>query len=509
MTAPPRLEMRSISKRFLGVQALDGVTLTVDAGQILALVGENGAGKSTLIKTLSGAVVPDGGQIVINGDPVSLRTPRDADRYGIATIYQELNLFPALTVTENLLFGRYPQRFGKRRGDLSGPATLINWRAARAEARRFLAELDVRIDVDATVGTLSLAHRQMLEIAKALHRDVRILVLDEPTAVLGGGDVEHLMAMVRSLRERGVAVIFISHRLSEIFGFADRFVALRDGRVTGSGNVADVNEDALISMMVGRSLSEIKRRYRSQSTEVVLTAEGITRRGVLADINLTLRKGEVLGIAGLRGAGRTELVRALFGADPIDSGQVTLHGKALFAKTPTRSVQAGLGLVPEDRAYQGLFRELSTAENIPMARMVARRALRASPTADTRLADSYVQKLGIRVPNTRAPVATLSGGNQQKVVLAKWLEAGVSILILDEPTRGVDVGAKREIYDIVDDLCERGVAVILISSELPELIAMSDRILVMHQGRIVTELAGEKVSEEEIMRHAVGVGDGR
>jgi ABC-type sugar transport system ATPase subunit len=487
--------MRSISKHFLGVQALDNVTLTVDAGQILALVGENGAGKSTLIKILSGAVHPDGGQIVIDGAPVDLRAPRDAEQYGIATIYQELNLFPALTVVENLLFGRYLRRTG-----------IIDWSASRKEARRFLAELGVHVDVDAIVGQLSLAHRQMLEIAKALHRKVRILVLDEPTAVLGDDDVEHLKAMVRSLRDHGVAVIFISHRLSEIFGFADHFVVLRDGRLTGAGQVADITEDALISMMVGRSLTEITRSHRSQSTEVVLTAEGVTRHGVLSDINLTLRKGEVLGIAGLRGAGRTELARALFGADQIDSGRVTLNGKALFAKTPRHAVRAGLGLVPEDRQYQGLFRDLSSAENIPIARMVAKGAWRVSPEADVRLADSYVDKLKIRVANTRAPVATLSGGNQQKIVLAKWLEADVSILILDEPTRGIDVGAKREIYDIVDTLCERGVGVILVSSELPELIAMSDRILVMHQGRIAAELSREQASEEEIMRYAVGGG---
>ena len=496
MTAAPRLEMRSISKRFLGVQALDNVTLTVGAGQILALVGENGAGKSTLIKILSGAVLPGSGEIVIDGTPVHLHSPRDAEQYGIATIYQELNLFPALSVTENLLFGRYPRRFGG----------FIDWGAARAEARRFLAELGVHVDVDAIVGKLSLANRQMLEIAKALHRKVRILVLDEPTAVLGDDDVEHLRAMVRSLRDHGVAVIFISHRLSEIFGFADHFVVLRDGHLTGAGQVADITENALVSMMVGRSLTEITRRHRSQSTEVVLAAEGVTRHGVLDDINLTLRKGEVLGIGGLRGAGRTELARVLFGADQIDAGRVTLNGKALFAKTPNHAVRAGIGLVPEDRGYQGLFREMSSADNIPIARMVAKGDWRARPEADLRLAASYKDKLKIRLPNSRAPVATLSGGNQQKVVLAKWLEADVSILILDEPTRGIDVGAKREIYDIVDGLCERGVGVILVSSELPELLAMSDRILVMHQGRIAAELDRQEASEEEIMRYAVGGG---
>ena len=491
-----RLEMRSVSKHFLGVQALAEVSLTVDAGSILALVGENGAGKSTLIKILSGALLPDSGEIVIDGEPVHLRTPRDSEPYGIATIYQELNLFPALTVTENLLFGRYPRR----------ARAVIDWGAARAEARRFLAELGVHVDVDAIVGTLSLANRQMLEIAKALHRNVRILILDEPTAVLGGDDVEHLKKMVRTLRDHGVAIIFISHRLSEIFGFADQYVVLRDGRRTGSGLVADINEDALVSMMVGRLDANLARGTRTPGTEVVLDARGITRRGVLEDINMTLHNGEVLGIAGLRGAGRTELARALFGADPIDAGTVVLRGEPILAKTPGHAVKAGIGLVPEDRGSQGLFRDLSTAQNIPMARMVATGAWRASPGADARLADSYVDALRIRLPSTGAPVATLSGGNQQKVVLAKWLEADVKVLILDEPTRGVDVGAKREIYDIVDALCTKGVGVILISSELPELLAMCDRIMVMHHGRIAGELSREQASEEEIMRFAVGGG---
>jgi ABC-type sugar transport system ATPase subunit len=491
-----RLEMGTISKRFLGVQALADVSLSVDAGQILALVGENGAGKSTLIKILSGAQRPDSGQILIDGREVHLESPRAAVPYGIATIYQELNLFPALSVTENLLFGRYPRRAG----------TFINWRAARTEARDFLGDLGLHVDVDAMVGQLSLANRQMLEIAKALHQNVRILVLDEPTAVLGDDDVEHLKNMVHTLRDHGVAIIFISHRLSEIFGFADQFVVLRDGHRTGSGTVADIDEDRLVSMMVGRSLADVARKPRTPTSEVVLQAEGITRRGILADISLKLHRGEVLGIAGLRGAGRTELARALFGADPIDAGRVSLSGRALFAKTPNQAVKAGLGLVPEDRGSQGLFRDLSTAQNIPVARMVATGSWRASPGADARTADSYVEALRIRLSSTRAPVATLSGGNQQKVVLAKWLEADVSVLILDEPTRGIDVGAKREIYDIVDALCERGVGVLLISSELPELLAMCDRILVMHQGRLAGELGRAEASEEAIMRYAVGGG---
>jgi len=491
-----RLEMRSISKHFLGVQALSDVDLTVDTGQILALVGENGAGKSTLIKVLSGAVQPDAGEILIDGSPVHIRIPHDAEPHGIATIYQELNLFPALSVTENLLFNRYPKR-GRY---------AIDWRAARAEARRFLAQLGVHVDVDQAVGQLSVAQRQMLEIAKALHRETRILVLDEPTAVLGGADVENLIALVKSLRDRDVAVIFISHRLSEIFGFADHYAVLRDGRLTGAGFVADIDHDRLVSMMVGRDLGHLVKSARRPSGDVVLQVEGLTRHGVLSDINLTLHRGEVLGVAGLRGAGRTELARALFGADPIDGGRVTVKGRVMHAKSPNQAVRTGVGLVPEDRGSQGLFRALSTAENIPLVRLAATGAWRANPRADRRLAEAYVDRLRIRLPDVGAPVGTLSGGNQQKVVLAKWLEADVSVLILDEPTRGIDVGAKREIYEIVDELCERGVGVILISSELPEVLAMSDRILVMHQGRIAAEVDRDKATEEVLMRYAVGPG---
>jgi ABC-type sugar transport system ATPase subunit len=493
-TEGPLLEMRGISKHFPGVRALDDVSLRVDAGQVLALVGENGAGKSTLIKILAGAQQPDAGEILIDGQRARIGSPADAERYGIVTVYQEFNLFPALSVAENLLFGQYPK---------NGP--VIDWRACRAEARRFLAEMQVHLDPDRPAAELSIAEKQMLEIAKALHRSVRIMILDEPTAVLGGSDVDELMRVVRSLREHGVGVIFISHRLDEIFGLAERYVVLKDGRRVDAGVVAEVDHDHIVSKMVGREFDELPEHEGAETgADEVLRVENLTRRGELHDISLSLHKGEVVGIAGLRGAGRTELARAIFGADRIDSGRVFVNGRKVKIKSPRDAIRNGIGLVPEDRATQGLLKNLSTAQNIPLARLAAAARRLISPRRERRLANRYVGELNIRVADVAALVGMLSGGNQQKVVLAKWLEAHPSVLILDEPTRGIDVGSKREIYEIVRRLCDEGLGVVVISSELPEVLQISDRILVMHQGRIAAELDGADASEELVMSHAVG-----
>jgi ABC-type sugar transport system ATPase subunit len=488
--------MLSISKGFVGVQALSDVTLRVDAGEIVALVGENGAGKSTLIKILSGAQHADGGEIRVDGEPANIRTPLDAERLGIATVYQELNLFPSLSVTENLLFGRYPRRRGK-----------ISWREAHRETEEFLTKIGVTLNPRRLVGGLSIAEQQMLEIAKALHREVRILILDEPTAVLGGRDVDGLMSIVRSLRDQGVAVIFISHRLQEVFDLTDHYLVLKDGAVTGSGRTTDTDHDRLVTMMVGRDLPKRAATASVSRGPVVLEAEGVEREGVLRNINLVLHRGEAVGLAGLRGAGRTELARALFGADPIDAGNVKVDGRVVSLGSPDDGVAAGMGLVPEDRGSQGLFRSMSVAANVSMVTLAMGRKRWLRPAEERRIAAAYGEKLAIRMPKVTAPVQTLSGGNQQKVVLAKWLEAGVSVLILDEPTRGVDVGSKREIYDVIHGLCEQGLGVLLISSELPELLEMSDRILVMHQGEIAAEMDRDDATEELIMHYAVGGGD--
>lgn len=487
-----RLQVRGLSKHFLGVQALDDVSFDLQPGHVVALIGENGAGKSTLIRILSGAHAPDAGEVLINGEPVNIDGPLAAERLGIATVYQELSLFPDLSVAENLLFGSYPGN------------VIINWKAARQEAQQFLGELGLHVDVTSKVRSLSVAEKQMLEIAKALHRRAQIVILDEPTAVLGGEDVEHLLRLVHGLKERGVSVIFVSHRLEEVFGLADRYVVLKDGKLTGSGKISETDHDDLVSKMVGREFTRSPRSVNRELGEIALEVKNLTRGEVLKDASFSVRAGEVLGIAGLRGAGRTELARAIYGADAITGGEVVIKGKPVAIRTPLAAVRSGIGLVPEERKTQGLFVALSTAANIPIVRMLKSGSAKASPSADKKTAAGYVRQLRIKAGNVASPVGTLSGGNQQKVVLAKWLHAGVDVLILDEPTRGIDIGAKQEIYELIQTLCEQGLAIILISSELPEVLALSHRILVMYQGRIAAELDGGTATEEEVMSYAVG-----
>ena len=474
------------------MQALADVGFALDDGQVLALIGENGAGKSTLIRILSGAHQPDDGEIRMQGEPVTIGKPADAEALGIATVYQELSLFPDLTVAENLVFNRFPGR------------GVIDWRTARHNARQFLSDLGVDIDVNRKVLQLSIAEKQMLEIAKALRRKARVLILDEPTAVLGGEDVTQLLKLVRQLRDSGVSIIFVSHRLDEVFGLADSYMVLKDGRLAGAGKISETNHDELVSKMVGREFARTGRKVNRSLGDTVLEVESLNRAGVLSDINFTVRAGEVVGIAGLRGAGRTELARAIYGADPTTSGRVLLHGKALHAHHPLAAINAGIGLVPEERKTQGLFQAMSSVDNISLVGMLKKKLRTVVPSKQQSTAEHYIRQLRIKTPSPSALVGTLSGGNQQKVVLAKWLEAGVDLLILDEPTRGIDIGAKQEIYELIHTLCEDGMAVLVISSELPEVLALSNRVLVMYHGSIAAELDGNTTSEEEIMFYAVG-----
>ncbi|WP_458319098.1 sugar ABC transporter ATP-binding protein [Mycolicibacterium brisbanense] len=487
----PRIQVRAASEEFLGIPALEDVSFHLDEGEILALVGENGAGKSTLIRILSGAHEPSSGTVEIDGRVVTIDSPKTAERLGIATVYQELSLFPQLSVAENLLFSSFPDR------------ARVRWRHVREEAAKFLAELGLGVPVDATVASLSIAEKQMLEIAKALHRNARILILDEPTAVLGGSDVDHLLELVRGLARKGVSVIFVSHRLDEVFGLADRYLVLKDGRVSGEGPLAQTSHDQLVSLMVGREFRHKTGENRSEPGDVVLDVDSISRQGVLSDISFCVHAGEVVGIAGLRGAGRTELARAIYGADPLDAGTVRMNGKPLTLN-PRAAIEAGIGLVPEERKSEGLFTSLSTAANIPVAWFAKAGTKFSTSGRERALALNYKRRLHIKVSDVGAPVATLSGGNQQKVVLAKWLQAGVKLLILDEPTRGIDIGAKQEIYEMISDLCRSGLAVLVISSELPEVIALSHRVLVMHRGAIAAELSNAEATEERIMHFAVG-----
>jgi ABC-type sugar transport system ATPase subunit len=490
----PFLETRGLSKSYAGVTVLNDINFTLERGEILALVGENGAGKSTLIKILSGAVqASPGGQILIEGEPVSIQTPEDANRHGIVTVYQEFSLFPDLSITENLFFG-----------ELRAMGWPISWGKLHRRAEELLASMDVQLPVRRRVSALSVADRQMVEIAKALHRRAQIMILDEPTAVLGGRDVDRLLDMVRQLKARGVGVIFVSHRLNEIFGLTDSYLVLRDGQQVARGPIAKTSADELVRSMVGRQITKSPDRQETVGDSVeLLRVEGLSRAGVLHDISFAVHSGEVVGLAGLRGAGRTELVRAIFGADPIDAGRIYVNGEQRRIDAPHLAVSAGLGLVPEDRGTQGLFKNLSALQNMFMAK--AARGL-IDHRGERRKARSHVEKLKIRLPGLATLVGRLSGGNQQKVVVAKWLEAGVRVLLLDEPTRGIDVGSKAQIYALVRELCRNGVGVVLISSELPEVIENSDRILVIHRGAIAAELPRAMATEEAIISYAVGAG---
>jgi ABC-type sugar transport system ATPase subunit len=487
----PFLEMRDIVKRYNSINVLNKINLKIYSGEVLALVGENGAGKSTLIKILSGAITANEGVILIKGKKVVFHTPSDAERNKIATVYQEFNLFSYLSVAENLFFSKFQETKG-----------LLNWKKLKEDAQNFLKDFGLNVDINQPVSELSIAEKQMLEIAKALYQSCDLLILDEPTAVLGGEDVDRLLEIVRRLRDRGVAVIFISHRIGEIFGLVDRYLVLKDGEQIDSGNIIETDPDDLVRKMVGREIRSTSKPVINYSKAAeLLRIEKLTRKGVLSNINFSLYQGEVLGIAGLRGSGRTELVRAIFGADPIDSGKLFLEGKETKITSPSQAVKLGIGLVPEDRGNQGLFKILSAQHNIFMANS---RIKWINLRKEREKSKSYVEKLKIKLSNVGIHVGSLSGGNQQKVVLSKWIETGVKILLLDEPTRGIDVGSKAQIYKFISELCEQGMAVVLISSELPEILENSHRVLVMSKGTIFGELDQKSATEEAIMKLAVG-----
>lgn len=486
------LRIEGIRKTFPGVVALDFVDFDLRRGEVHVLLGENGAGKSTLIKMLSGAYRPDSGRILAQGREVRINGAQDAERLGIATIYQEFNLVPDLTVAENIFLGRQPRRFG-----------MIDRRRMEADAQVLLDRVGVRVSPRARVRDLGIARLQMVEIAKALSLDARVLIMDEPTAVLTSEEVDKLFRIVRQLREDGVGIVFITHHLEEIAALGDRVTVLRDGRSVDQVP-ASTPEDELVRLMVGRSIEQQYPRERPKAGEPLLSVRGLTRAGVFHDISFEVRAGEVVGLAGLVGAGRTEVARAVFGADPYDSGSVGVLGRTLPAHDVGAAMGAGIGLVPEDRKGQGLVLDASVQENLGLVtlRSASRGGLvdlKGQRTAAARIAG----QLGVRMAGLGQHVRTLSGGNQQKVVIGKWLLADTRVLILDEPTRGIDVGAKVEIYQLVNELTASGHAVLMISSDLPEVLGMSDRVLVMAQGRIAGELAAEEATQDAVMALAV------
>jgi inositol transport system ATP-binding protein len=493
------LRMAGISKRFPGVLALDNVDFNVAPGEIHALLGENGAGKSTLLKILAGAQAPDAGTITFGGETVTLETPHAAQRLGIVTIYQEFTLAPNMTIAENVFIGREP-----------GNRVLISWRKLAAETRAITNRIGLDANPMTLVRDLSVAEQQLVEIARALSMRSRLIVMDEPTSALSRAEVEKLFRIVRDLKAQGLSIIFVTHRLEEVFEICDSYTVLRDGRLVGSGRVADTDIDGIIRMMVGREVNALfSHRTDAAPGDVALAVEGLSRRGttrdpsatVLADVSLAVRRGEILGIAGLVGAGRTEMARAVFGADPFDSGRVVIDGKPVQIRSPQEAIRHGIGLVPEDRKQQALFLSLAIRINLSMASLdrIERWRVFVDEGKESRLVEEFRKALNIRMASPDQLVANLSGGNQQKVVLARWLALRPKVLIVDEPTRGIDVGAKVEVHNLLFDMARSGIAVIAISSELPEVLAISDRIVTMREGRVTGEIARADADQEKLM----------
>ncbi|MEX3951505.1 sugar ABC transporter ATP-binding protein [Paraburkholderia sp. EG287B] len=503
-STPPLLEMRGITKTFPGVRALDNVRLTVYPGEVHSLMGENGAGKSTLMKILSGAYQADpGGEILIEGKPVVIDGPHASRELGVAVIYQELSLAPNLSVAENIHAGRELRKGGRRFGT-------VDRRAMERGCEDVLKRLGASFGPTTLVGSLSIAERQLVEIARAVHSDARIIVMDEPTTPLSSRETERLFKLINQLRDEGLAIIYISHRMAEVYELSDRVSVLRDGSYVGTLMRDALNAESLVSMMVGRDISGFYKKAHApyDPGKVVLTVRDVADDKRVRGCSLDLHAGEVLGIAGLVGAGRTELARLIFGAEPRVRGQIAIDGKMLNVHTPRDAINAGLVYLTEDRKHQGLFLDMSVRDNINVA--VAGRDARMGVLDLARggeRAKEAIRSLSIRVPNARVNVGALSGGNQQKVLLSRLLETRPRVLILDEPTRGVDIGAKSEIYRIINDLAKTGVGIIVISSELPEIIGVADRVLVMREGVFAGELGGytgKPISQEAIIELATG-----
>ncbi|MEV4107624.1 sugar ABC transporter ATP-binding protein [Nonomuraea sp. NPDC049695] len=494
MNETPVLSLSQVSKAFGAVRAVREVSLELFPGEVHALAGENGAGKSTLVKILSGVHRPDSGRILLDGEPVEFGGPADAQRAGVAVIYQEPTLFPDLSVMENIFMGRQPRR---RLG--------IDRRAMRASTAELFGRLGVHLDPDQPARGLSIADQQLVEIAKALSRQARVLVMDEPTAALSGTEVARLFGVARALRSQGCALLFISHRLEEIFELCRRATVLRDGAYVASDLIADITPDDLVRRMVGRELDALFPKQETSRGEVALKVDRLTREGVFTDVSFEVRRGEIVALAGLVGAGRSEVARAVFGIDRWDAGSVEVDGERLRPASPTAAMAAGLALVPEDRRQQGLVMDLSIERNIGLAGLAAvRRGPLISRPAERERARDWAVRLRLKFGRLTDPVNVLSGGNQQKVVLAKWLARRPSVLIVDEPTRGIDVATKAEVHRLLSELAGGGVAVLMISSELPEVLGMADRVLVMHEGRLVAEIPRADATEESVMAAATG-----
>ena len=490
------LAANAITKSYAGVCALGGVSFDLFEGEVHALVGENGAGKSTLIKVMTGAVTPDSGTLSVAGRAVPEMQPATARALGIAAIYQQPSLFPHLTVAENIAFALETRAVWRR----------VDWRRRRDDAAALLRRVGADLDPDTLVETLSMPEQQVVEIAKAIGRDTRILIMDEPTASLSEREVERLFDLIARLRSQGVGIIYISHRLEEILSIADRVTVLRDGRTVGTHPREGLQRSTLITLMIGRDLSAVFPARQSGFGEVALEVRHLTCRVTgVADVSLTIRSGEIVGLAGLVGSGRTELARALFGLTPADSGEVLVHGRPVRLETPGRAIDAGIGYLPEDRRQHGVIPEMPVAQNVTLASLgTVARAGMIDRARERNEAQRFVGQLRIKTPSLGCEVESLSGGNQQKVALARWLATGPKVLILDEPTQGVDVGSKAEIHSLMREMAASGLAVLMISSEMPEILGMSDRVAVMRRGAIAGVLSREDASQETVLAMALG-----
>jgi len=497
--APVILRMTGVSKQFPGVRALDGVDFEVAAGEVHALLGENGAGKSTLLKVLSGAEPADSGRIELFGKEVVFLSPHDAQRAGIVTIYQEFTLAPDMSIAENVFIGREP-----------GSKLFVSWRGLAEKTRAIAERIGLKRDPRTLVRDLSVAEQQLVEIARALSMQSRVIVMDEPTSALSEAEVANLFAIVERLRGEGLSVIFVTHRIEEVFRICDRYTVLRDGRFAGSGRIAETNVDAIIRLMVGRDVDALYGdRPIPAPGAVALEVNGLTRRRTetdphaieIIDVSFKLRHGEILGLAGLVGAGRTETARAIFAADRVDSGAILIDGEKVAFSGPEDAMRHGVGLVPEDRKKQALFLQLAVRTNVSIAAhdQISRFGLFIDEGKEGQLVERFRRMLNIRMASPDQPVGKLSGGNQQKVVLARWLALKPKILIVDEPTRGIDVGSKVEVHNLLVDMAKSGIAVMVISSELPEILAVSDRIVTMREGRVTGEISRAEATQEILM----------
>ncbi|HZI17286.1 MAG TPA: sugar ABC transporter ATP-binding protein [Pyrinomonadaceae bacterium] len=505
MSNEPLLRMEGITKVFSGVTALDGVSLTLERGEVHSLVGENGAGKSTLIKIMTGAYRRDGGRVWLEGHEVDFHTPEDALGAGVVAVYQEVNLLAYRTVAENIFLGREPRRLG-----------LIDWKRMNREAGELLGRLGLDIDPAARLGSLNIALRQMVAIARGVSFGAKVVVLDEPTSSLTEREVSILYGVIRRLKAEGTAVVYISHRFDELYAVCDRVTVLRDGKLVGTRDLAGLERIDLVCLMLGKQRDELRQKgvtafgehhARAEGGEPLLRAENLTRGRKLEGVSLGVGRGEIVGMAGLLGSGRTETARAIFGADPVDEGEVYLEGRPLNARSPNEAIAAGLAFLSEDRKAEGIIPELSVRENLTLAALPTLGKFGVvSPARQREVVEKYMKRLGIKASSAEQKIRELSGGNQQKVLLARWLCKNPKFLILDEPTRGIDIGAKGEIQALVNELAESGLGVLMISSELEELVEGSSRVVVMRDGRAAAELRGAEISQDNII-HAMAEGE--